>query len=1489
MRDTVQDILGEFPPTERIVHVQQLLHGRDDTVPFDSYLHPPKVAPTAQEQENINRRRTELDRYGTTLDNLHPDRPVESHERPAEKRLDKDGFAMPALPPRTRVVRSDQAIPSSQLLSQDSYEDHLAQSPELGSPQKVFKAVQRLATPPRAANKASQYATLDAVPSAQKPPTAYGRNRKSSVEVPVDSETALDSADPISEDSQPRLSSSISQTPARSSKSNKRKSLDSSETRETSARNFSNPWTEDEKDMLIDGLAKGLNAAEMKPNFPNRSVDSIRKKAAAMTKDNPLAVQQRKARLAATWTEDEDAHFIRAIRNNQTWKTLRDHRFRDRSEDSVKHHYVEVRKQLEEEDKTASARSNYKKQLGNGNPSTGPNEKFTPEEDDFLLACRIENVEMKRVAQQFFPLRPPEQVTSRAGNLFQNAKRAAAKESPMNLGRSPSVEFLFQHDPEARERIDPQREKARDFKKKLGPARVKETEEISHRRSMLNNDKERTEERREKEERQRRLLEASEEAIRQHDQVKRRRLNDDIRLENDYNQRFSAWKKQAAIDERAGRPIQPRPERPLGSSIGTEVLFTTHTPLPLSSATSIDAAGPASGSSAASQSSQGTKKRRSSNVEVQVVVPSSKKQKNAATAEATPRDKQSDLKAFSASKVPAPSTPDQRAPQVMARSAMAKLGRSHDGAGSNPARSRPSVTFASLSATQPVASNAVKSLTQDNRLRELASPGASTAKSLRQSKLAFLRDGQKPSTSSAKKSTPASVGKSSTASATPRAHVAIDDSIFISSDEESSYDDKDITDEELNAVAERSEAMYSSSPVKSPQRKNVEASMQRHQRSLASAIASDLRSSPPVAPTPRPKTRVLLGSAALQSAMKEGSSFSSAVSSVPTPKLRSSTHREPQKKLDTPVEHSHLIATQGDALPEFEMSTAENVVSDQDEDSFMMEEDQIQHATHSTPVFPSSSPEAGPQDNIRTAIPDQDADIDKSPTDDDSGQLAAERLGPTLASTLPAASNHNVSNNEKEDSPQVNPDTDDVKQIECYRSDSSEVQAEGDWPSVPSDAEAAFSKPPTKSSDPPISTTERAPNADAAAPPGSQSQTTPDKPSTTSKEKGIAEQAMSILTSSPSKAVKVPSTASHLQETSPLSPFQSKGLFDRPSTFPAAHPSKDSPEHASGSKKARRSQGRRKGSRILDNAESFMPPPLNPLPDLLEGGGLRKQIKKPIENGHETITKEPVAANLSEHDSIADPPSTARPTANSKQSVKRSKGKRPSLSVEESVKIMLEKGQALGNNPQAPAVSQKRKIDQPASTQPVKKIAPNFIVKNFASSQPANNPNDGRVINPHAFDWDNAQDSAELIRQADQRMRDAANMAPEDFWKQSNLNNVNEEQILSHMIAQGVKRSMERRKRERGNVAVVEEVDDFAAIMPATQPIQRSVSAIGHIPRPATQPVMRVSHQDSDDESSSSEDDDSEEETTEQSLENLARKAKADREERRGINALPYW
>ncbi|KAG9550576.1 hypothetical protein KCU97_g19889, partial [Aureobasidium melanogenum] len=218
---------------------------------------------------------------------------------------------------------------------------------------------------------------------------------------------------------------------------------------------------------------------------------------------------------------------------------------------------------------------------------------------------------------------------------------------------------------------------------------------------------------------------------------------------------------------------------------------------------------------------------------------------------------------------------------------------------------------------------------------------------------------------------------------------------------------------------------------------------------------------------------------------------------------------------------------------------------------------------------------------------------------------------------------------------------------------------------------------------------------------------------------------------------------------------------------------------------------------------------------------------------------------------------------------------------------MVEKGQALGAHSQATPLSKGGKGQQPASTQPVKKATPIAKPNNVVSSQPASNANASRTINPHAFDWDNAQDADELKRQADQKMRDAANMAPEDFWQQSNLVNMNEEQVLSHMIEQGVRRSMDRRKREREHpIAAGRVLDDFTTDV-STQPVQMSMASPvmkNTMPRPATQPVMQVSKQNDDDDSSTSEDSDSDDEDAISSLENLSKMSQAGR-----IVALPHW
>ncbi|KAG9753719.1 hypothetical protein KCU75_g12907, partial [Aureobasidium melanogenum] len=1058
--------------------------------------------------------------------------------------------------------------------------------------------------------------------------------------------------------------------------------------------------------------------------------------------------------------------------------------------------------------------------------------------------------------------------------LLHKAKRAATKANPLNNGRSPSVEFLFEHTPETRDRIDLQRPKAREFKKKSSSARATEFEQKSHQKSVLDNDKKRAEERRAQEDRQKKVLEASEEAKKQDERVKRRRLDDDIKRTNEYDDQVVAWEKQAAIDKKAGRPIQPPPTRPLGSSIGTEILTTTRTPGSALGKQKTPAQGADPRPSATSLNTRGPKKRRSSDVEVQVVIISSKKQKTAGVAEATPQTKSIDAKAASASKASAISTPKRSAPMV-ARSAMAKLGRTTQpqktGTDLTSAHERPVVTFASISATQPVGTNVSGRYVRNDTIRNLSSPGIPTAKSLRQSKLPFLRNGQHLPTPAARKSIPASARDSSAASVTPRVHVAMPDSIFVSSDEESSYDDKDITDEELNAVAERSEAMYSSSPIKSPRRNKGHASVQHERQNLVSPGVTAMRSSPPVASMPTPNAKILYGSAALKSATKSRPPLSPNMPSIPVSETTRDTAREQKETLDASAERTDLAATQEDEIPGFEMSTAENVFSDHEEDAPMLDEDQIEHATNSTPVFPSSSVQAGAQDEISTA-----SDVSELPTMEETEVV----LTPTAAANT---DHHNVFNDKRNQS-HMHSETDDVEEIDGYRSDSREVESE-DWPSEKSDGEMPFPDRSIGTFGPfKVYNNERTTPPNAATQPKSHPQPATDKPATASKEKSIEEQAMDVINSPAAKVMPPHSTA---KTTPHSSSSQSKDIQNGSLTSPMAQPSEESPDAGPSGKKARRGQGRNKGSRILGDAHLFRPPPSTAPPDILNGSGLREPSKWPVEKDHEAKSQQINGVGVLKNHNSKGPRSSSQSEAPSKQTTKHTKAKRTSLDFDESFKNMVEKGQALGAHSQATPLSKGGKGQQPASTQPVKKATPIAKPNNVVSSQPASNANASRTINPHAFDWDNAQDADELKRQADQKMRDAANMAPEDFWQQSNLVNMNEEQVLSHMIEQGVRRSMDRRKREREHpIAAGRVLDDFTTDV-STQPVQMSMASPvmkNTMPRPATQPVMQVSKQNDDDDSSTSEDSDSDDEDAISSLENLSKMSQAGR-----IVALPHW
>jgi hypothetical protein len=1510
VRDTVVDILGAIEdPNQRIIQVLLLQIGREDTAPVDSHLHPPLAPPTREQLDVINRSRFELRRYGSTLDTLDPDHPVDSHEKShTTPCLDKDGFAIPAKinrPSATRPPLPSQIASSSQPWSQDSYESHLVRSPELGSPDKSFSSFSHPDTPTRPATTPSQYSTFEAVPSAQKPSATVGFNVQHAGVSISDDGMDLDITDPISEDSQPRLSNSLNRTPARSNVSGYRKDSDAAETPETGSK--PRLWSEEEMDNMLEGLAQDLSVAQIKQRyFPYRSLKSVRHKASIAKKSSAADIIVRKASLSATWTDDEEAHFERAVRNRQSWKTLRDRRFLDRSDDSVKYHLIQVKRRLEKEDAAKALQTRHEEQLKHGQPSTGPDAKFTQEDDDLLLACRIEQVEMKRAAKEFFPLRDPKQVTSRANNLYQDAKRTAVKANPVDPPQLPSVKFLFEHDAETRDRIADHLLKARQFKERSNKERSVEFEESLRQKTQVSKDKERADERRTREEQQRKVHNALEEANERDKRVTRRRLNEDIRRNEEYKQQLVVWEKQSALDAKAGRPIQPRPNPPLGSSIGTEVLSSTPTDrLVKSRERSTATASPVPGPSTASQTERGTKRRRSSKVDVQVVIPvsSTKKQKVQTTTLSTPQQTLPVTKSASTSKVVTTTTPT-RTSTWSAQSAMAKLASTREHTPTQDKKgivqNSPAVVGSTgklhrISATRPAKSGIAR---QENVPPIRLSP---TAKNARQPRIGFLRNSQQRP--SAKKPIPAF--------ATPRQSGVVDDSAYISSDEESSYGDKEITDEELNAAAERSEAMYSSSPAKSILEKNVKICVPKREN-MASSSARAMRSSPPVASLPTPK-------ATLSHNDLVHGSLTDTLPTVLDPAVtvvhsqRDSNHQE---IIDADAQHDAL--NQSDSI-----MAKDEEVGDGEEDTVMIDDGHDE--VDSTPASSRSSVNAGAQDGSDVILLDETPDLKISTMNDDDdlpGEENADQPSPRTATYSDGGNSHaderqlreelvrstqppeNSSAQVLRESPILQPEASkednvetlhslpsliEVEKVEGRRSESVGLNAEEDGRHERSDEEM----PSPGIHELGRSTLSPAKLTLIAASSQSTSKhlLSSSHSTNTPKQKGLKE-----------TALEIPSALSASSNISASSPVQSGHISKQHNTSPRAQNEFDlSPEALpSGEKSRRRSRHKlkKKRSRILADAHVFAPPTSTAPASFSRGSLLRKQGKKAVEDENDMVATNsdrlgsPRSERNTERQGSPRTDSVPEQSAKAGRKLSMSKAKRRSLDPAESLKNMVEKAQALTAHTQAKDTCQDVTILKLASTQPVKRKGPSRMVLKEASSQPTTTK--GRVVNPRGFEWDDEQDSAELHQQANQRLRDAANMAPKEFWEQSNLKNMNEEQVLSHMIEQGVRRSRDRNWLEQ-NQPAAGQLDGVAFGISATQPIKGSMDRDAAtsirftevLPLSATQPTKSTA-KDSDDGSSSSDDSDSEEEDAVTSLSNLARRGEADRKKREQA-ALPHW
>ncbi|GAB7357224.1 hypothetical protein MBLNU459_g8205t1 [Dothideomycetes sp. NU459] len=599
LRDSVADIFeGETDPRNRVVQVIRAPVDRFDSIPVGSHLQPPRPEPTPDQLEQMQRTQDQISRYGSALEDLSPDVPVPSAERelaPNEQRrhthkLDRDGFLMPQ-----RIDRPAFSAPQAQRSNraeardEDPLENHTHTAPDthrsIPFPSIPYAAV------PTPCDHVGEIPTdpIEDEEESRRERSTVLSHRSPDSSSPIRATQLFSDRDeaPVPREESPGLSQSSGlalqqQNPA---------------SRRTESRSRSlvrqRPWALDEENSLLEALAQGMSDQDIHTTlFPGRTWEGVRKKTRSMRSGREAQIRSKKETLqnkasAAAVFKNDDAAFVNAIRNNWDWRRLHETRFPHKSEDSVKMYFVEVRHRLDAEDKAAAAalhsQHRLQEQARNGVSSTGPSERFTTDEDDLLLAARFQQAEMKRVAAHYFPLRPYEQIRSRASSLYHDAERAANKPSQtLSQGSvlSQADRVFDALDSDLRRRIEVKRKQIQQDERLFSEQRSNEFENKALQKRKMSEEKIRNEGKRQKMKESIKRLTALEDAAEKRRQVDERRLQEDLRNNAAYNNDYAAWYAQAEADRAAGRSAQPSPKRPQGSSIGTEVMVTSVTTAP---------------------------------------------------------------------------------------------------------------------------------------------------------------------------------------------------------------------------------------------------------------------------------------------------------------------------------------------------------------------------------------------------------------------------------------------------------------------------------------------------------------------------------------------------------------------------------------------------------------------------------------------------------------------------------------------------------------------------------------------------------------------------------------------------------------------------------------------------------------------------------------------------------------------------------------------
>ncbi|PSK55150.1 U1 snRNP-associated protein usp107 [Elsinoe australis] len=348
------------------------------------------------------------------------------------------------------------------------------------------------------------------------------------------------------------------------------------------------PWTKEERRVVADAVSEGLGYKEIfdKNLLPGRSLKSLKHSVQAhkseskqeSKRQHPHPTQSAKvipgvSENQETWTKVDLENIRISLSHEMGAPEIHTKYFSHRPLQSVKTKVAEVKHTIVAE-RDHKRKADYRKarivsEERDGRPSSSPEEPYSQEEEDLLLAARILHLDLEHVADRYFPRRQAADVKKRSKRVYARAERNAGMlhkgvELTTDLVRVSLGFETLKHLSPIFERLDKDRkefslDRTREWAEKEQFMRKEEVHKHNYRNAKV------------RQERQVSSLSSQECRKRKAEDAAVARSEEDRRNRAEYNKQMDLWERHCQQAKERGDPPPPRPPAPVASSIGLNI------------------------------------------------------------------------------------------------------------------------------------------------------------------------------------------------------------------------------------------------------------------------------------------------------------------------------------------------------------------------------------------------------------------------------------------------------------------------------------------------------------------------------------------------------------------------------------------------------------------------------------------------------------------------------------------------------------------------------------------------------------------------------------------------------------------------------------------------------------------------------------------------------------------------------------------------------